>query len=304
MTRPLNSLRLQRIIDLSLRRIISLPLLLGLFVLLQACSAVKIAYNQAPSLAFLYLDSYLDFTGVQSLQIKADLARLEAWHRQTQLPAYIELLQKTQPKLLQNITEKQACDIFSDVRQKALTLTDYAEPAALGMASTFTSRQLTAMERKFAKSNASWREEFLDGSTSDLIDKRQKSAVKRGEMLYGSLSSQQLGLVAAQIEKSRFNAAQSYAERQRRQKDILQTLGKVVANPQDQESARQGMRNLLARSMASPGAAYRSYQQRAIEDGCENFAELHNTTTADQRKKAVNVLAGYEQDFKVLAAQK
>ena len=296
MTRPEKFLRLPRII--------SLLVLVLLLALLQACSAVKLAYNQAPSLAYLYLDGYLDFNDTQSLQVKADLAKFQGWHRQTQLPAYIDLLQKTQPKMLQNITEKQACEIFADVRQKASNLVDYAEPAAIGAAMTFTTRQLSAMERKFAKSNTAWREEFLDGSAKDLFDKRQKSAVKRGEMLYGSLNEQQISLLAAQIEKSKFRGAQSYAERQRRHKDILQTLGKVVANPQDLEAVSRDMRALLARSTVSPDAAYRRYQEQAIDDACASFAELHNTTTPEQRKKAVNVLAGYEQDFRALVSQK
>lgn len=293
MTRPVNFLNLVRIISL-----------LILVTLLQACSAVKIAYNQAPVLAYLYLDSYMDFNETQALKIKDDFAKFQAWHRQTQLPAYIDLLQKTQPKLLQDITEKQACEIFADVRQKALNLTDYAEPATLAVAATFTPRQLTAMERKFAKSNTTWREEFLEGSAKDLFDKRQKSAVKRGEMLYGTLNDQQRNLIAAQIEKSKFRPAQSYVERQRRQKDTLQTLGQVVANPQDQEAVRRDMRGLLARSTVSPDAAYRKYQEQAVEDACASFAELHNSTTAEQRRKAVDVLAGYVQDFKVLASQK
>ena len=278
--------------------------LLAATAVLQACSAIKIAYNQAPVLAYLYLDGYVDFNDVQALKVKDDLAQFQTWHRQTQLPAYIELLQKTQAKMLQDITEKQACEIFSDVRQKALNLTEYAEPATSAMATSFTQRQLTAIERKFAKSNTTWREDFLEGSAKSLFEKRQKSAVKRGEMLYGALNDAQLSLIALQIEKSRFRPAQSYAERQRRQKDTLQTLSQVAANPQDQERARRDIRGLLARSTVSPDAAYRKYQEQAIDDACANFAELHNSTTAEQRKKAVAVLAGYEQDFKVLARQK
>lgn len=292
MARPVNFFNLLRIISL-----------LVLAAMLQACSAVKLAYNQAPVLAYLYLDGYMDFNEVQALKVKDDLAKFQAWHRQTQLPAYIELLQKTQPKMLQDMTEKQACELVNDVRQKAFALTEYAEPAALTMAASFTPRQLTALERKFAKSNTTWREEFLEGSAKDLFDKRQKTAVKRGEMLYGSLNDKQRSVIAQQIEKSQFRPAQSYAERQRRQKDMLQTLGRVVASPQDQEAVRRDIRGLLARSTASPDAAYRKYQEQAVDDACASFAELHNTTTAEQRKKAMNVLAGYEQDFKALVSQ-
>ena len=123
-------------------------------------------------------------------------------------------------------------------------------------------------------------------------------------MLYGSVTDKQRSLIAQQIEKSQFKAAQSYAERQRRQKDILQTLGKVIANPQDAAAAQKEMASLLARSVASPDAAYKSYQETITQEACASFAELHNTTSPEQRKKAVDVLASYEQDFKILASQR
>ena len=53
MTFPVNFSRLIRIISL-----------LAFASALQACSAVKIAYNQAPTLAYLYLDGYMDFNDV------------------------------------------------------------------------------------------------------------------------------------------------------------------------------------------------------------------------------------------------
>jgi len=296
MTFPVNFSRLIRIISV-----------LAFASALQACSAVKIAYNQAPTLAYLYLDGYMDFNDVQSTQVKAELTKMQAWHRQTQLPAYVDLLQKVQQKMPQDITTSQACDVFADVRQKALAMTDYVEPAALSLAATFTQTQLDAMQRNFAKGNTTWREDYLKGNARDIFEKRQKSALKRSEMLYGSVTDKQRGLIALQIEKSQFKAALSYAERQRRQKDILQTLGKVIANPaspQDVANLQKDMRSLLERSVTSPDAAYRSYLEVVTQEGCASFAELHNTTSPEQRKKAVEVLAGYEQDFKLLMARK
>jgi Family of unknown function (DUF6279) len=293
MTLPLNFLSFIRIIGL-----------LVLALMLQACSAVKVAYNQAPTLAYLYLDDYVDFNDLQGAQVKAELVKFQAWHRQTQLPAYIDLLHKLQQKMPQEIALAQACEVFADVRQKALAMTEFAEPAMLSLVATVTSKQLTTMEARFAKSNTKWREDYLDGSAKDIAEKRQKSAIKRADMLYGSLNDKQRSLIAQQVGRSQFKAPQSYAERQRRQKDILQTLAKVMANPQDAASIQQDMRSLLTRSFTPPDAAYRSYQETITQEGCGNFAELHNTTTPEQRKKAVQVLAGYEQDFKTLAAQK
>ncbi len=287
-----------------MQRLVRIISLLALALALQACSAVKVAYNQIPTLAYLYLDGYVDFTDAQSLQVKAELTKFQAWHRQTQLPAYIDLLQKLQQKMPQDISAVEACEVFADVQQKALVMTDYAEPAAVRAAATLSQKQLDTMQRKFAKGNAVWREDYLDGSAKELFEKRHKSAIKRADMLYGSVNDKQRSLMAQQIEKSGFKAAQSYAERQRRQKDILQTVGKVIANPQDTAATQQDMRSLLARSVTSPDAAYRSYLEVVTQEGCASFAELHNNTTPEQRKKAVEVLAGYEQDLRTLANQR
>lgn len=276
-------------------------LIVGL--VMQGCSAVKIAYNQAPTLAYLYLDSYIDFNDAQSTQVKNELTQMLVWHRQTQLPAYIDLLQQVQQKMPQDITASQVCEVFADVRQKTLTMTDYAEPATLSLAATLTQKQLDAMQRKFAKGNISWREDYLEGSAKDVFDKRQKSAIKRSEMLYGSINDKQRGLLAQQVEKSQFKAMKSYAERERRQKDILQTLSNVMASAQDTARVQKEMRGLLQRSVTSPDAIYRSYLEAITQEGCASFAELHNTTTPEQRKKAVGVLAGYEKDFKTLVSQ-
>ena len=293
MTLPLNFLSLVRIISL-----------LALGLVLQGCSAVKIAYNQAPTLAYLYLDDYIDFNDVQSAQVKAELVKFQAWHRQTQLPGYIELLQKVQQKIPQDMTEKQACEIFADVRQKALSMTDFAEPATIKLVANLKPEQLAVMERKFAKSNVKWREDYLEGNAKDIAEKRQKSAIKRSDMLYGSLNDKQRALIAQQIEKSQFKAVVSYGERQRRQKDIVQTLTRLTTTPHDIDATGKDMRSLLARSVASPDAAYRSYLEQVTQEGCVSFAELHNTTTPEQRKKAMEVLAGYEKDFRTLASQK
>ena len=288
-----------------LLRIISL---LGLAAMLQACSAVKTAYSQAPTLAYFYLNGYMDFNDAQAVQVKAELGKFHAWHRQTQLPAYVDILQKVQQKMPQDLTAGQACEVFADARQKALAMSTHAEPAIAGVAATLVNPQLDAIQRKFAKGNTTWREDFLDGSVKDMQEKRQKSAVKRADMLYGSVNDRQRTLIAQQVEKSRFSAAQSFAERQRRQKDVLQTLAKVTGtgtiSPLEAAALQTEMRNLLSRSVASPDAAYRSYLEGMTQDGCANFAELHNTTTPEQRKKAVQVLAGYEQDFKLLMGQR
>ena len=60
------------------------------------------------------------------------------------------------------------------------------------------------------------------------------------------------------------------------------------------------MHALIERSAESPDPGYRTYLKSLTEQTCQNFAELHNKTTPAQRKKAVDTLKSYEQDFRAL----
>lgn len=284
-----------------LTRIIGLLLVLGL---LQACSAVKIFYNQAPDFAYWTLDGYVDFTEAQSTQVRSELNRLQAWHRQTQLPGYIETLQKLQQQLPSDISAGAVCAVFEDVRRKLITVSDRAEPAVLALVGTLNASQLAQLQRQFDKSNANYRSDFLEGTPEERRNKRYQQAISRAETLYGALDDQQLAVIALQIDQSRFDAALAYAEKLRRQQDALQTLRPLIAGQASVEKIRAAMRGLFARNLDSPDPAYRDYLDRLTRQACQSVAAVHNSTTAAQRSQAVETLKSYEQDLSALNAQK
>lgn len=271
--------------------------------MLQACSAAKLAYNQAPDLAYWYLDGFVDFSGAQSVQVKDDLSKLQAWHRQTQLPTYIDTLQKMTQKMPVDVSAQEACTIFSEARRKFLIVSDQAQPVVVTLLDTLTSSQIDVMARKFEKGNVEYRKDYLQTGKPINQSKRYKQAVSRAETLYGRLDDKQTSLIASQVEKSRFNATLAYAERQRRQQDVLQTLRALLKSQPTTEQKKLAVRSLFERSFVSPNANYADYVEALTKDSCANFANLHNTTSASQRLKAVETLMGYEQDIRTLSAQ-
>jgi hypothetical protein len=269
---------------------------------LLACSAVKLAYNQATELAYWQLNSYFEFDDTQKPLIREELARLHQWHRQTQLPAYVETLEKWKAWLPAEIDELQACNIFEEVKTRLQAISDRAVPAMGAVVGTLGPEQLEALKRKFSRLNAEYRDDFLEGSPQDLINRRLKKAVSRAEMLYGTLDDKQLAVLRSRITQSVFDARLSLAEYQRRQRDALQSLGPLIAGRATSDQARPLMQAYLDRALHSPDPAYRSYQERLTRDSCKTFAALHNSTTVAQRAKAVRTLQGYAQDFGILVA--
>jgi Family of unknown function (DUF6279) len=277
---------------------------LALVGLLQACSTLRIAYNQAPELAYWYIDSYLDLNGAQSLQLKGDLARLQTWHRRSELPAYVATLQKLQQRLPQDLDAAAICAIASDVRSKLITLSERAEPAAAVLASSLSTAQLAHLERSFAKDNARLREEFLDATPQEKRDRRYKRTVRRAQMLYGRLENTQLGVISQRIEQSRFDAERAHRETLRRQNDALAALRGLASGQASgqasTDSAPAAIRSLFERTWNTPDPAERDYRAQMTQDSCQTLAAIHNSTTPAQRGEAVQTLRRYELDFTTL----
>ena len=286
------------------QRIIGLLGMLPLIMLLQACSVVKLVYNQAPDVAYWYLDGYLNFSGTQSLEVKDGLGRLQDWHRKTQLPTYIEALNRLQTQVASDISANAACTLFAEARGNLIAVSDRVEPLAAAIATSLKPEQLKQLSRKFTENNAKDEAELDDGSARDRQEKRRKKAIDRAEMLYGSLGERQLAVLDQGVEQSHFNARLFQAEKLRRQRDTLQTLGTLGAANAPAEKAQTALRGLMERVWSSPEAPYRAYLEEITQESCQSFAALHNSTTVAQRKKAAETLGNYARDFKVLAAQK
>ncbi|NMM08539.1 MAG: hypothetical protein HHJ18_20325 [Polaromonas sp.] len=289
-------------------RIIGVLRVLALVGLVQACSTLKIVYNQAPELAYWYLDGHLDLSGAQSLRLKDELARLQAWHRQSELPIYIATLQQLQQQLPQDLGADAVCAISTDVRSKLMTLSGRAEPAAAALADTLGAAQLAHLERSFAKDNARYREEVLDATPRERRDRRYKRTVSRAQMLYGRLDDAQLAVIGQRIEQSRFDAERAHLETLRRQNDALTTLRELASDQASgqpsTDRSQTAIRGLFERTWNATDPAERSYQVQITQDNCETLAAIHNSTTPAQRSEAVQTLRRYERDFTTLLSAK
>ena len=128
----------------------------------------------------------------------------------------------------------------------------------------------------------------------------EKPAVDRAEQLYGSLDEAQLRVIRAGVVASPFNPELWLLERQRRQRDVLQTLRRLQAERADVQQRTAALRGLVERTERSPNAEYRAYQVKLTDYNCALAAQIHNATTPAQRLKAREKLKGWEDDARSL----
>ncbi len=272
--------------------------------LLPACSAIKIAYNQAPDLTYWWLDSYVDFNSQQTPKARDEIARLFAWHRSSELPKAAALLYKAQTQLHGSMTPAQACEIYGQGRSLVEAIADKALPTIAELAPSLTTEQLQHLERKYEKNNEESLRESQKGTAEERSARRLKQGIERSEMLYGKLDEPQLAAVKRAIQASSFDVELNRKERRRRQQDALETLGKVANEKASPQQAQALLRDYMNRVTSSPDPLYRAYANSMLKEGCALFAAVHASTTHEQRHKAVQTLKGYEADLRVLVAQK
>ena len=278
-------------------------------LLLPACSAIKLAYNNAPEFAYWWLDGYVDFQSDQSLRAREELNKLLVWHRSEELPKIAELLRKIQPLAAADLAPAQVCSLFEESRGRYEAVTQQSETAAVWLVMNLQPQQMAHIESKFSKINDQWRKDWLQLTAAERFEKRVKSNTERAEEFYGKLEDKQIAALRGALEASQFDAVLNMAERQRRQQDLLQTLRKASGNAPG--NAKPAASEVLAQLRAyrdrvshSPNAAYEAYSAKLTKESCVSFSALHNSANAEQRKRAVGRIAAYERDARELNSQR
>jgi hypothetical protein len=271
---------------------------------LTGCSALRIGYGQAPDLIYWWLDRYVDFDGDQTPKVRDAIAQWFDWHRRTQLPEYADLLVRAQKEVLADTTPARVCDWQREVVKRAHIAYDRAEPAAAEIVLTISPAQITHLEKRYAKNNEEFRDEFLQADPAQRAKKNLDRTLDRAETLYGRLDDAQRNRIAEQLARSPFDPEVWLAERQQRQQDALRLLRSMGAEgATSREQAASALRGYIDRIERSPRDAYRRYAERLTEFNCALGATLHNSTTAAQRRAAAKKLATWEGDLRAIAAQ-
>jgi hypothetical protein len=276
-------------------------------LVLGGCSAVRLGYNNAPSLGYWWLDRYFDFDAAQNVRMRADLQALQDWHRKQELPLLDLQLKKVRTTAAQPVTTEQVCSLYADLQTRAEAVLDRAVPSIAALAPTLQEAQLEHISREFDKRNRTWREEWLDGTPAQRNERRVKQIVKRAESFYGPLTHAQLVLVQEQVRASDFDANLLQQEKLRRHQDALQTLralGSNAATPLQGQQGQVQIRGLLTRSLHPPDAAMRQNWDRWTRQTCAAVAALHNSSSTAQRERVAQTLAGYEADIAALVDQR
>jgi hypothetical protein len=264
---------------------------------------VQTVYNSSPDLAYWWIDRFVDVSAEQRPVLTDDLQAYQLWHRTTQLPSYTQWLQQLQTMALQEVSEEQSCKIYREIWESLPTLTDTADAGTARLAGSLSADQLDHLRNKLERHHRDWRRDWVEPGADDVLKKRVQRARERAEDFYGKLTPPQVRLLRQQAERSPYDVTLGEAIRLRRQDDIVSSLRSLQQQRPTPDEWRREVRALLQRSVTSPVQAHQAYVDRVNDFNCRAMAQMHNSTSTEQRQSALKRLQKYERDARALMAR-
>jgi hypothetical protein len=264
-----------------------LLVLLAAAILLNACSAMRLGYGNADSLARWWMDQYLDFTPEQDALVRERLTRLLLWHRQSQLPDYAILLREARDLVDGQPTAANSLGLSESIIRRVRTLTDKAIPDVADLLVTLTPAQIDRMAARLADKNADYAKEArLAEGEAGQRKARMKRLLERAEYWFGDFSGEQEAAIRRLIDAQPTGSQFWFDERLRRQREWLDLVRKV----QRERPARDAVVAMLrdyAERFDIPVEPTRRTQAIALRRSSAELAvAMHAATTRAQREHA------------------
>jgi hypothetical protein len=277
---------------------------LGALLLLSGCSALKLGYRQGPSLGGWWLDNQLDFDTRQSARVREALNAWFHWHQRTQVAGYAQQLARLRADSERSVTGVQVCRWNETARELWTQALEPLLPAAAEVAASLLPAQIDHLERKQTRHTADLREEMLLPDAGARRQAMLERTVKRAESFYGRLSTAQRQLIDEALSNSPFKLEEWFVERDVRQHELLAELRQIAANKPPLTQIEDRLRRLARRFDGRDPVGPREQAAALTAYNCELTARLHQTATAEQRRHLAQKLAGWESDFRTLAAER
>ena len=281
-----------------------LAVVITLSLALGACSRVGLAYRNLDVIIPWTLSDYLDMNGEQKGWFNERLKEHLSWHCTTQLPGYLDWLDRLQGMVETNQVTDAALQARTQEAKAAIAQTAREiTPSAIELLKGLDDKQVAEMNDAFAKDQRKRQEEYLKPSLDQQIKERAQRMEKRLDDWLGPLNETQRQRVIAWSTALGDQNTQWIANRVHWQKQF----SAAVAQRQSPEFA-QRIETLLVNRESLWTPAYREAYSKTEAQARGLFVDLMAESTPMQRQRLLKKIEGVRKDFNDLkclkAAQK
>lgn len=250
-------------------------------LMMGGCSS-RLAYNNLDWLAYWYITDYITLNDEQKQSLQQELAIIQTWHRQTELPLYRSSLLKLKTAAInsQPLDSQLWLETIADSRASWIRLRERTIQSITQLLPTLTPEQIEELFLNLAEKNQHDRDSIPD-APEERFEQRHDQLSELLEEFMGHLTKQQDMVVQLYIGSS-FDTRPDYLiSSANMQQDIkLKILG-YLANASEQKLAA------ITQALNSPEEyrppQYQSYLKENRLQIAAMLAEVSETATARQK---------------------
>ncbi|MEB2653227.1 DUF6279 family lipoprotein [Pseudomonas siliginis] len=271
---------------------------------LGACSRVGLAYRNLDVIIPWSLSDYVDMNGEQKDWFNERLKEHLSWHCTTQLPDYLDWLDRLQAMVESNqVSDAALQERTAEAKQAIAETAREITPSAIELLQGLDDKQVAEMNDAFAKDLRKRQQEYVKPPLAQQIKERGERMEKRLNDWLGPLSDTQKQRVAAWTNALGDQNTQWIANRAHWQ----QQFSAAVAQRQSPEFP-QRIETLLVNRERLWTADYREAYANTEAQARSLFVDLMAQSTPQQRERLLKKIEGVRKDFNDLkclkAAQK
>lgn len=275
-------------------------ILLTITLALGACSRMGLAYRNLDVIIPWTLSDYLDMNGEQKGWFNERLKEHLSWHCSTQLPGYLDWLDRLQTMVETNQVTDEALKARTQEAKQAIAQTAREiTPSAIELLQGLNDQQVAEMNDAFAKDQHKRQEDYLKPSLDQQIKDRGARMDKRLNDWLGPLSATQQQRVMAWSNALGDQNQQWIANRVHWQKQF----SAAVAQRQSPEFP-QRIETLLVNRESLWTPAYRQAYANTEDQARGLLVDLMAESTPAQRERLLKKIDGVRKDFNDLKCLK
>ncbi|UCR86084.1 DUF6279 family lipoprotein [Pseudomonas chlororaphis] len=287
------------------RRLQHLTLLLLLSLVLTSCNRVGLAYRNLDVIIPWTLNDYLEMNREQKVWFNDRLKEHLSWHCSTQLPNYLDYLDRLQQMVERNQVNDAELQEFTREAKQAIAQTARAiAPSAIELLRGLDDQQVAEMKAAFAKDMRQRRSKYLKPPLEQQIKLRAERMDKRLTTWLGPLTPEQTQRVADWstslgeqnqlwlANRANWQAQFSATLEQRQNSDFDSRIERLLvdreslwtpAYRQAYANSEQAARSLLVDVMGQSTPAQRDHLRNKLQNVRGEFEALKCMKTARQK---------------------
>jgi hypothetical protein len=260
---------------------------------LGACNRMGLAYRNLDVIIPWTLSDYLDMNGEQKSWLNERLKEHLSWHCTTQMPGYLDWLDRLQTMIATNQVTDDALKARTAEAEKAIAETAREiTPSAIELLQGLDDNQVAEMNEAFAKDQRKRQERYVKPPLDQQIKKRGERMVKRLNEWLGPLGPSQQQRVMAWSNALGDQNTEWIANRVHWQKQFSAAVAQRQA-PQ----FPQRIETLLVNRESLWTPAYRQAFANTEAQARALFVDLMAQSTPQQRERLLTKIEGVKKDF-------